>query len=103
MSFKKQYLKSKPVCKVTFRLSKAEADNASEVKLLGSFNSWDKNVEPMQKLKSGDFTAILELPVNQDIEFRYYVDNAYWINDPEAESFTENAFGDHNSVLSTKQ
>lgn len=102
MSFKKQFLKSKPVCKVAFRLTKSEAENAGDVKILGSFNNWDKGAESMKQLKSGDFTATLELPVEQDIEFRYFIDNSSWINDPEAEGFITNAFGDTNSLIRTK-
>ncbi|MFB6341580.1 isoamylase early set domain-containing protein [Saccharicrinis sp. FJH2] len=102
MSFKKTFLKSKPVCKVAFRLSKSEVESASDVKILGSFNNWDKGAEPMKQLKNGDFTATVELPVDQEIEFRYLVNNSSWINDSEAEGFISNAFGDTNSLISTR-
>ncbi|MFB6318298.1 isoamylase early set domain-containing protein [Saccharicrinis sp. FJH54] len=102
MSFKKTFLKSKPVCKVAFRLSKSEVEHAGDVKILGSFNNWDTSAEPMKQLKNGDYTATLELPVDQDIEFRYLVDNASWFNDPEADGLIANTFGESNSLISTK-
>ena len=49
MSLKKSYLKSKPVCKVTFRISSEEAKAADTVKLVGEFNEWDNTVSPMKE------------------------------------------------------
>ena len=49
MAFKKQYLKSKPVCKVTFKLTKEEAKAADSVSIVGDFNNWDKSSTVMAK------------------------------------------------------
>ena len=102
MSLKKTFLKSKPACKVAFRLIKSEVEDVSDVKILGSFNNWDKGAESMKQLKNGDFTATLELPVEQDIEFRYFINNTSWINDSEADGYVTNSFGDINGLISTK-
>lgn len=102
MSLKKQFLKSKPVCKVTFKVTKTEAEGAKELQLLGSFNNWDEATEPMKALKNGSFTSTMELPVGEAFEFRYLADKSKWINDPESEGLVLNSFGDHNSVFSTK-
>ena len=99
MSLKKQVLKSKPVCKVTFRFPKEMASNASTVALVGDFNNWDVNALPMSKLKTGDFTCILELGQGQFYEFRYLVDGNEWVNDPEADRYIANSFGSENSVI----
>jgi 1,4-alpha-glucan branching enzyme len=101
MSLKKQFLKSKPVCKVSFRLEAAEANGASKVQLLGDFNNWDKSAEPMAALKSNDFTATLELEAGKEYQFRYLVDGATWKNDSQADAFVANSFGEENSVIST--
>jgi 1,4-alpha-glucan branching enzyme len=101
MSFKKQFLKSKPVCKVSFRLDATEAAGASKVQLLGDFNDWDESVEPMTKLKSNDFTANLELESGKEYQFRYYIDGSIWKNDSQADYFVANGFGDENGVVST--
>jgi len=81
MSFKKQFLKSKPVCKVSFRLDSAEANGAAKVQLLGDFNNWDESTEPMTALKSNDFTATLELETGKEYQFRYLIDGTTWKND----------------------
>lgn len=101
MSFKKQFLKSKPVCKVSFRLDSAEASGAKKVQLLGDFNNWDKSTEPMTALKLNDFTATLELEAGKEFQFRYLIDGTEWKNDPQADSYVANSFGEENSVIST--
>ena len=101
MSFKKQFLKSKPVCKVSFRLDAAEASGAKKVQLLGDFNNWDKTTEPMAALKSNDFTATLELEAGKEFQFRYLIDGTQWKNDSQADSYVANSFGEENSVIST--
>jgi 1,4-alpha-glucan branching enzyme len=102
MSLKKQFLKSKPVCKVSFRLDAADAPEANSVQLLGDFNNWDKNAEPMAKLKSNDFTAVLELESGKEYQFRYYINGSIWKNDPQADFFVANSFGEENGVVSTQ-
>jgi 1,4-alpha-glucan branching enzyme len=101
MSFKKQFLKSKPVCKVSFRLDAAEVSGAKKVQLLGDFNNWDKSTEPMTALKSNDFTAMLELEAGKEYQFRYLIDGSDWKNDAQADYLVSNSFGEENSVIST--
>jgi 1,4-alpha-glucan branching enzyme len=101
MSLKKQFLKSKPVCKVSFRLDAAEAVGAKKVQLLGDFNNWDESVEPMTALKSNDFTATVELEAGKEYQFRYLIDGAEWKNEAQADAFVANSFGGQNSVVST--
>ncbi len=101
MSFKKQFLKSKPVCKVSFRLDAAEANGATKVQLLGDFNNWDESSEPMTALKSNDFTTTLELETGKEYQFRYLIDGTTWKNDAQADSFASNAFGEENGIIST--
>lgn len=101
MSFKKQYLKSKPVCKVTFKLSKEEAKNADSVKLVGDFNDWDLQVSPMKKLKNGSFTSTLNLEKDKDYAFRYFLNDKEWENDWQADQYVPSEVGfEDNSIIS---
>lgn len=101
MAFKKQYLKSKAVCKVTFKLSKEEAKAAQEVCLVGDFNDWDETSTPMKKLKNGSFTATLNLPKDSEHQFRYLLDKQEWENDWEADSYMPSPISlEDNSVVS---
>jgi len=96
MSLKKKYLKSKPLCKVSFSLALNEVENAKKVEVLGSFNDWEPIV--MRKTKES-FTKTLDLPINNSYEFKYRVDGESWVNDSEADSFNPNTFGNDNSVI----
>lgn len=101
MSIKKQYLKSRPVCKVTFRLPKEIASEAEEVNLVGDFNNWEKNTTPMQALKDGTFKATVEVEPDREYQFRYLIDNSKWENDSEADKYVPTPYGDgDNSVIS---
>lgn len=103
MAIKKQFLKSKPECKVTFRLSKKEVGNVDKVSLLGSFTNWQKNPVSMNKLKSGEFSTVITLPANRDFEYRFLINDSQWINDPAADAYCKNEFGGENSLISTQK
>ncbi|WP_299366321.1 isoamylase early set domain-containing protein [Winogradskyella sp.] len=96
MAIKKQYLKSKPVCKVTFSVPAKEAKN---VAVVGSFNEWNTEATELKKLKNGTFKGTVDLPSENSYEFRYVVDGTY-INDEQADSYAWNDFaGAENGVL----
>jgi hypothetical protein len=59
MSLKKQYLKNKPICKVTFKLPRKLQDWRT-VHVVGEFNGWDVYRTPMKKLKDGTFAVTLD-------------------------------------------
>jgi 1,4-alpha-glucan branching enzyme len=97
MSIKKQFIKTKPVCKVTFSV---EAKEANIVAVVGDFNNWNPAEGEMSKLKNGTFKGVFELNKDASYEFKYLIDGDY-INDTEADSFKWNDFaGTENGVLS---
>jgi 1,4-alpha-glucan branching enzyme len=99
VSIKKRFLKSKPLCKVTFRLPKKAAQGAETVHLVGDFNDWDGST-PMQKLKDGAFTVTLDLEAGGAYEFRYLVDGTNWENDEQADRYAPSPYpGTENSVV----
>jgi 1,4-alpha-glucan branching enzyme len=87
MAFKKQYLKSKAMCKVTFKISKEQAHDANLVRLVGDFNKWDLSSTPMKKLKNGGFTTTVSLAKDSKYQFRYLLDDKAWENDWEADAY----------------
>ncbi len=96
---KKQHLKSRPVCKVTFTLpGTIEADTASVV---GDFNSWNPNAHQMKRLKNGQHKVTIDLEQGRQHEFRYLVNGEIWINDSRADRYVINPFGGENSVVVT--
>lgn len=100
MSFKKQYLKTKDHCRVTFRLPQAAAPQARTVHIVGEFNQWSTVKTPMKRLKNGEFTAVVALAPGRDYQFRYLVDQTTWENDWEADRYVKSDYGDcENSVV----
>ncbi len=100
MSITKKFLKSKPLCKVTFKLDASVVDNAEKVALVGEFNEWNPSVDQMQKLKDGSFKATLDLETGKEYQFRFLVNNQTWINATEADKFVPAGIGaEKNSVI----
>ncbi len=100
MSLKKQFLKSKSVCKVTFTVDAELITGAKEVAVLGQFNNWDPSEDTMRKLKDGSFTKTIELEAGQEYQFRYLVDGERWINEPQADKFLHSGVAaEENSVV----
>ena len=96
MAIKKQFVKSKPVCKVTFVI---DAKNASSAAVVGDFNNWDANLGVFSKLKNGTFKVTLDLNKDASYEFKYLIDGNY-LNESEADSFRWNDYaGSENSVV----
>ncbi|MCK0191251.1 isoamylase early set domain-containing protein [Arenibacter sp. F20364] len=96
MGITKQYLKSKPVCKVTFSVP---AEDAKKVAVVGDFNNWSPKGSALKKLKNGTFKGTFDLPKESTYEFKYIVDGNY-VNEAEADRYQWNEFaGAENSVL----
>ena len=99
---KKQYSKTKPVCKVTFSLTKEQVGKKAEVRVLGTFNdwSWDKGLA-MKSGKKG-YSASVELAAGTTYEFRYLVNGQDWFNDEAADDYQPTPFFSHNCVLAVE-
>ncbi len=54
---KKQYLDDKKTCKVTFSIGHDATEDVKVVSLVGDFNDWDAEADPMKRGKSGDFST----------------------------------------------
>jgi 1,4-alpha-glucan branching enzyme len=100
MSINKQFLKSKPVCKVTFRVPEEMGHSVKTAHVVGEFNDWDYLATPMKKLKSGAFSTCLDLEQGREYQFRYLLDKENWQNDVDADKFVATRFGDsENSII----
>lgn len=101
MSIRKQYLKSKPVCKVTFKIPETVGNGAENAHVVGEFNDWSISATPMKRLKTGAFSATVNLEKARSYQFRYLLGHEQWENDPDADDYLPTPFGDsHNSVIS---
>jgi 1,4-alpha-glucan branching enzyme len=88
MSIGKKYLGEKGVCKVTFKLPSTLAETASTATVVGEFNNWDPAGIPMKKSKTGKFSLSMELPIDNEYQFRYLVDGTKWETDWDADALS---------------
>lgn len=100
MSVAKQYLRSRPICKVKFTLPETLAKSARNVCLAGDFNNWDAAGCKLRKQKDGRFIATLELEPGREYQYRYVLDGERWESDIEADKLVpNNVCSAHNSVV----
>ena len=73
MNIKKQFLKNKPIVKVTFEISKEVANDAASINLLSEHNQWQP-VE-FKKFKNGKFKVAENISSEdrQGFQFIYQV------------------------------
>lgn len=101
MSIKKQCSKKSKTCKITFTIPSELAKGYQKACLVGCFNSWDVNANPMKKTKKdGSFSLPVELASGKEYQFRYLLDGKVWLNDSEADRQDPTEFPDaNNSVI----
>ena len=96
---KKQQVKTRKVCKVTFELP---ADfEADAVHLVAEFNDWQE--VPFDKQKNGKWKLVQEVEPGREYQFRYralHNDHDHYFNDPDADSTVHNDQGTENAVIS---
>ncbi len=98
---KKQYLKTKAICKVTFTLPLDAVSANTEVRVVGDFNEWNWETGVPMKANKKEYKAIVELPTGKNYEFRYLMANGSWENDWNADAYVPSPFyGIDNSVVS---
>lgn len=97
MALRKKYLKSKPVCKVSFEFPVSRiAEPVKEVELVASFNNWDPVA--LRKVK-GAYTRTFDLEAGKDYQFRYRINGEIWENDEAADAYHANGIDGDNSVV----
>ncbi len=100
MALEKQFLKSRPVCKVRFTIPAEDLHGASAASVVGEFNDWNAEAAPMKPQKDGSLSVVLEIPAGREYRFRYFVDYHRWMNEAQADGYEYCPFaGTDNSLL----
>jgi 1,4-alpha-glucan branching enzyme len=94
---KKRRFAKDNIVKVTFSLPPESAESSARV--VGEFNGWEGTC--LDRQKDGTWKATVALPPGREYEFRYLVDEERWLNDPAADRYVRNPFGEDNSVVAT--
>lgn len=77
-----------------------EDEKANKVAVVGSFNNWNKDADPMNKENSTwKCTKTLEAGT---YEYQFVVNDTEWVVDPKAETTVKNKYEGQNSVVVVK-
>jgi 1,4-alpha-glucan branching enzyme len=96
----KKFFKTKDEVEVTFEVDVPA--EYSTVAIVADFLNWKP--EPMKRMaKTSVYKFKTRLPKNGEFQFRYLLDGSTWSNDPQADQYISNSFGDDNSLISTHQ
>lgn len=102
---KKQQIKSRKSCKVTFEIAQSELPETLKVEnvhLVGEFNEWDTAATPMTYSKKAKaFRTTLELEPGREYRFRYLVNGEHWCNDWAADGYIPNGLGEDDCLVVT--
>lgn len=76
---------------------------AEEVHLVGDFNDWNPTSLPLSRSRktSDNWEITLELPAGREYQFRYLLNKDTWYNDPKADGYVSNPYGESNSIVRT--
>lgn len=99
MAISKNFMKSRPSCKVKFQLKPEDINGANSIYLVGDFNDWNNESHPLKKRKDGSFQIEVELALGYDYQFRYRTESDDWFNDIEADAFVPCAFAKTENFL----
>lgn len=72
---------------------------ATSVSLVGDFNDWSPEANPLHLLADGRFHTEVTLPAGQRSRFRYLIDGQRWENDWAADDYVPNGLGADDSVV----
>ena len=83
--------------KVTFALADGDGDGA--ISLISDVNGWDPSVHPLKKRSNGLRSVSVTIPAGHSVKFRYVTAGGEFFDDPEADAFEPNGFGQTHAVI----
>lgn len=99
---KKQFAKNNVECKVTFQVPAELLNGSKSASVAGEFNGWDAEANPV-KITKGVGSVSITLPVGKEFQYKFIIDGQRWENDPEADKYISNEYGEANSIVETYQ
>jgi 1,4-alpha-glucan branching enzyme len=84
---------------VTFELTPDVAADSAAV--VGDFNGWSVDADPMERGDDGGFRRTIVLEVGRQYRFRYVIDGERWVNAWDADDYLPNDYGGDDSVVRT--
>ena len=73
------------------------------VSVVGDFNGWDPDANPLRPRSNGHRSATIAVPLDAQFRFRYLADGGRWFDDPDADWYEPDQFGDQHGVIVARQ
>jgi 1,4-alpha-glucan branching enzyme len=96
---RKRHKRNSDIVRVTFALP--EDDPRAKSSVVGDFNDWDPEADPLVRRNNGTCSAVLRLKEGQRYHFRYRTQDGVWFNAGDADAYELNEMGEENGVLLT--
>lgn len=92
------YQPEKPV---TFAYKPEHAGAAQSVALVGDFNAWSRDADPMERTSDGSFRLTVRLAPGSYV-YKFVINSEFYIADPKATEFIHDGYGGRNSVVAVQ-
>ena len=86
---KRRRISGSNVVKVSFILP--ADDSRLPASVVGDFNEWNPEADPMVRRSNGTFSAVVPLIADATYLFRYRSEDGTWFNDEAADDYEPNA------------
>jgi len=74
-------------------------DSRLPASVVGDFNNWDSEADPMIRRSNGTFSAVVPLVADATYRFRYRSEDGSWFNDQAADGYDANVHGSTDCLI----
>ena len=92
-------IKRQPLADGAVKVTFAVPDAGQPVSLIADFNGWNRAAHPLKKRSNGTRSTVVRLPPGAEVRFRYLDGSGNCFDDPDADGFEPNGFGQTHAVL----
>ena len=86
----------------TFRYRPDAGAKVERVSVVGNFNGWDAQADPMHPQEDGSFYGKVHL-IPGTYEYKFVLNGENWIADPSSGEYISDGYWGHNSMLNVKK
>jgi 1,4-alpha-glucan branching enzyme len=77
-------------------------DDARPISLVADFNNWDPKAHPLVEEVDGQSYVTVQVPAGSVMRFRYLAGDGEFFDDPDADRYEPNGYGQTHSILDTR-
>ncbi len=98
---RKGFRDKKDSVKITFVLPEDNAQAQAGACVVGDFNDWDPEANPLRKRSNQTYSTSVTVDKGNRYAYRYRTLSGEWFNVGDADAYETNEFGEENGILIT--